>query len=501
MTNTNVMRLVRTKIANSLLVSLAVCPLAACIMGADYQSPSVDLPATFSQTSPGGNAEAQWWRGFGDPLLEQLIAEALNANLDVRQAALRVEEARHQARIVGSAGQPAVSATAQTSHTRLSKTTSFASLLGGSSAPGSSPVGAPGTTVDTYQVGFDASWEQDLFGGDRRAVEAARARTDAAAWSRRDAEIMLTAEVARGYLNYRALDRRIALADQLLAVRAEALTFSQVRRRNGLTTTLDERRAARELAADTALRQDLIAQQSAQAHALAVLLARPPLGLAAELDAARASAESETRGPRDIPVGLPSELLLRRPDLRKAERDLAAATADIGVAAADLYPSFSLTGAVDLVSGSLSRLISSDSFQPNIAAGLIAPLLDGGRRRATLELRRTQAQEALLTYQGAVLTALKDVEDALSRLSADRAREDQFRVAEAAAQDALTTTQAQRNAGLTTGLDLLAAQATLLAASDNLAEARTATDQDVVALYKALGGGWDDSRFAEAGGH
>lgn len=489
--------------ADGLVLALPLlmsAPLAACVAGPDYHPPSLALPAAFSQASSAPRLDAQWWRGFGDPLLDQLIAEALNANLDVRQAALRVEEARHQARIVGAARQPAVSATAQASDTRLSKTTSFASLLGGSGAPGSSPIGAPGTTVDAYQVGFDASWELDLFGGNRRAVEAAYARTEAAAWSRRDAEIILAAEVARGYLNHRALDRRIALADQLLAVRAEALTFSQVRRRNGLTTTLDERRAERDIAADTAFRQDLIAQRTAQAHALAVLLARPPLGLAAELDDGQEAAGEETRLPRDIPVGLPSELLLRRPDLRKAERDLAAATADIGVAAADLYPSFSLTGAVDLVSGSLSRLISSDSFQPNIAAGLVAPLLDGGRRRATLELKRTQAQAALLTYHGAVLTALKDVEDALSRLSADRAREDQFRAAEAAARDALATARAQRNAGLATGLDLLAAQATLLAASDNLAQARTATDQDVVALYKALGGGWDDGRFAEAGG-
>lgn len=475
---------------------LMAAPLASCVAGPDYHPPSTAVPAAFSQTSPAGEAEVLWWRGFGDPLLDRLIAEALAANLDVRQAALRVEEARHQARIVSAAGQPTVSATAQASDTRLSNNTSFAALLGGSGPPGSSPIGAPGATVETYQVGFDASWELDLFGGARRAVEAAQARTEAAVWSQRDAEIILTAEVARAYLDYRALDRRIAIADQLLAARAEALAFNQVRRRNGLTTTLDERRAERDIAADAASRQDLIAQRTAQAHALAILLARPPLALTAELEAA--SGEATT--PSDIPVGLPSELLLRRPDLRAAERDLAAATADIGVAAADLYPSFNLTGAVDLVSGSLNKLVSGDSFQPTVAAGLVGPLLDGGRRRATLALKRTQAQEAQLAYQGAVLTALKDVEDALSRLSADRSREDQFRASEAAARDALATTQAQRNAGLATGLDLLAAQAVLLNASDNLAQARAATDQDVVALYKALGGSWDSRHIDEAGG-
>lgn len=470
--------------------------LAACVAGPDYRSPAVAVPAEFSQTAPSGEPQGLWWRGFGDPLLDRLITEALAANLDLRQAALRVEEARHQARIVGAAGQPTVSAMAQDSYTRLSKTTSFAALLGGSATPGSGPIGAPGTTFDTYQVGFDASWELDLFGANRRAVEAAEARTGAAAWSLRDAQVVLTAEVARGYLDYRALDRRIAIADQLLAARAEALDFNQVRRRNGLTTTLDERRAERDTAAAGAARQDLIAQRTGQAHALAVLLGRPPLGLTAELKAA----SGETSAPRDIPVGLPSELLLRRPDLRAAERDLAAATADIGVAAADLYPSISLTGAVDLVSGSLRRLLSGDSLQTTAAAGLALPLLDGGRRRATLALKRTQAQEALLAYRGAVLTALKDVEDALTRLSADRSREGQFRAAEDAARDAVATTQAQRNAGLATGLDLLTAQASLLSAADDLAQAQAATERDVVALYKALGGGWDDRRIEDPGG-
>ena len=354
--------------------------------------------------------------------------------------------------------------------------------------------GRPGARFDSYQLGFDASWELDLFGRNRRAIEAAQARTEAAIWSQRDAEVILTAEVARAYLNYRALDQRIAIADQLLAVRSEALSFHQVRRRNGLTSTLDERAAERDIAAAEASHQDLIAQRTAQAHALAVLLARPPLALTTELEAA----SSLTRTPRDIPVGLPSELLLRRPDLRAAERDLAAATADIG-AAADLYPSFSLTGTVDLVSGSLSKLLSSASFQPAVTAGLIAPLLDGGRRRATVDLKQSQAQQALLAYQGAVLAALKDVEDALTRLSADHSRDDQLSAAEAAARDALATIRVQRNAGLAAELNVLAAQTVLLNATDALIQARAATDQDTVALYKALGGGWS-ARDASAAG-
>ncbi|AYG95945.1 efflux transporter outer membrane subunit [Brevundimonas naejangsanensis] len=470
--------------------------LSACVAGPDSQEPRMQVPEAFSQAPSAVQSDAAWWRGFGDPLLDQLVAEARAANLDLRQAALRVEEARHQVRIVGAAAAPQVSANAQASDNRLSETTSIAPLLGGGGAPGSVPTGAPGTTFATYQVGFDASWELDLAGANRRAVQAAQARVDAAAWTARDAEIILTAEVARSYLDYRALNRRIDVNAQLKAVRAEALTYSQVRRRHGLTTILDERRAERDLAAVDAARQDLIAERAARAHALAGLLGRPPLALSAEL----AAAPVATGTPDAIPVGLPSDLLRRRPDLRAAERDLAAATADIGVAVADLYPSISLTGAVSLVSGSLAKLISGDSLQTSAGAGLTLPLLDGGRRRATVDLRRTQAQAALLAYQAAVLTALKDVEDALSRLEAERARKARLQAAEAAARDQLAAIQAQNTAGLATGLDLLAARASLLDASDALVQAQAATDQAVVALYKALGGGWDERRVAVSGG-
>ncbi|MGH7028779.1 TolC family protein, partial [Brevundimonas sp.] len=203
-------------IARRLALVLAL-PLAACVAGPDYREPSVAVPAAFSQTSPEGQPDAAWWRGFGDPLLDRLVAEARTDNLDVRQAALRIEEARHQARIVAAAAWPSVSARAQASHTRLSENAVVAAPPGGAGTPG-----APGTAFDTYQSGFDAAWELDLFGADQRAAEAAEARAGAAVWTLRDAEIILTAEVARTYLDYRALDRRIAINDQLGEVQTEA---------------------------------------------------------------------------------------------------------------------------------------------------------------------------------------------------------------------------------------------------------------------------------------
>jgi NodT family efflux transporter outer membrane factor (OMF) lipoprotein len=472
--------------------ALAAGLLAACTVGPRYAPPAPDVPAGFSQVSVAEPDIGAWWRGFGDPTLDSLVARALALNLDIRQSAARIAEARQQVRIAGAAGQPTLSADAQASYTKLSKNTSIgnlASLLGGGGGSGQGSAGLPGTEFETYQLGFDASWELDVFGGVRRSVEAARARASAAEWSLRDAQVMLVAELVHGYLQYRALDQRIALADQAVETRDQALDFQQVRQRHGLTTTPEVRRAQQDLAAEDAIRDDLIAQRQAQAHAMALLLGDPPLALDRKLAAPAAAALA----PTDVPVGLPSDLLRRRPDIRAAERRLAAATADVGVATADLYPRISLTGGANLVSSSLSTLIAADSFQPNVAAALMAPLLDGGRRRASVDLRRAQAREAALAYQAVVLAALRDVEDALSRLQADRDRERQLAAGEAAARDAASTAQVRARAGLTNALEALDARVGELAASDSLAQAQAARRQDLVALYKALGGGWDAS--------
>jgi NodT family efflux transporter outer membrane factor (OMF) lipoprotein len=195
----------------------------------------------------------------------------------------------------------------------------------------------------------------------------------------------------------------------------------------------------------------------------------------------------------DVPVGLPSELLRRRPDIRAAERRLAAATADVGVATADLYPKLSLTGAAQLASRSLSNLLESDSLLANGAGRLSLPLLGGGRR-ATVRLRDAQAEEAMLAYRSDVLGALREVEDALSRLDADRHRADSFAAASLAAQDAADTTEVRYRNGLIAYLDVLQARQTALSARDSQAQAQAQAAQDAIALYKALGGGWDERR-------
>jgi outer membrane protein, multidrug efflux system len=478
---------------------VALLLLGGCTVGPDYRPPAIAVPAAYAgarDASPTASDISRWWAAFGDPVLDDLVARAQAGNLDVRQAAARVAEARAQERVVRARGGPSVNASAQAGYTRLSENSLPAGLanLGGGGQPGgggsSGGIGLPGEDFATFQAGFDASWELDLFGGQRRANEAAGARTEAAQWSARDAEVMLAAEVARTYQQYRALQRRIALADQTLAAQREQLDFARVRAKNGLVTTIDERTQQREIEKASAVREDLLAEADVHVHALSTLLGLAPAALAQDLATPPAAASPAII----IPPGLPSELLQRRPDIRAAERKLAAATADIGVATADLYPKLSLTGALQLASRSLATLIEADSIFANGTGRLSLPLIGGGKRE-TVALRKAQADEALLAYQATVLGALRDVEDALTRLDADRRKVEALRASVAAAQDAANTTQVRQRNGLVQMADVLQARQTWLADRDTLAQAEAAAAQDEVALYKALGGGWDERRI------
>jgi len=469
--------------------------LGGCTVGPDYRPPIVAVPVAYDGAhDAAGQATdiGQWWAAFGDPVLNELVARARAGNLDVRQAAARVAEARAQERVVRARGGPSVNAAAQAGYTRLSENSLPAGLanLGGGQGGAGSPIGLPGEDFATFQAGFDASWELDLFGGQRRANEAAGARTEAAEWSVRDAEVMLAAEVARTYQQYRALQRRIALVDQTLASQREQLDFTRVRAKHGLVTTLDERRQQREIEKASAAREDLLAEADVRVHALGTLLGLAPAALAQELATPPTAASTALA----IPAGLPSELLQRRPDIRAAERKLAAATADIGVATADLYPKLSLTGALQLASRSLATLLEADSIFANGAGRLSLPLIGGGKRE-TVALRKAEADEALLAYQAVVLGALRDVEDALTRLDADRRKVDAQRASVAAAQDAVETAQVRQRHGLVPMADVLLARQAWLADRDALAQAQAAEAQDEVAVYKALGGGWDERRI------
>jgi outer membrane protein TolC len=255
---------------------------------------------------------------------------------------------------------------------------------------------------------------------------------------------------------------------------------------------MDARRQQQDIERLAAQREDLLAQASADIHALGTLLGLAPTALDVELSRAPSGAPEAI----DIPSGLPSDLLRRRPDIRAAERRLAAATADVGVATADLYPKLSLTGALQLVSRSLASLLESGSLFASGAARLSAPII-GGAQRQTVALRQAQANEALIAYEATVISALRDVEDALTRLQADRRKVDDLRASVAAALDVSDTAEVRQRNGLVPMSEVLQARQTWLAERDALAQAEAMAAQDEVALYKALGGGWDERRSAQ----
>lgn len=464
--------------------------LTGCVVGPDYAPPQGVTPATYSHSSDAVAADLGiWWTAIGDPVLDRLVDLALREDLDVQQAASRVRQAREQGRIVHGGGGPRVNAAAQASRTQLSENSvaGLLSDLGGDGGAGAG-LGAPGAAFSAYQVGFDSSWELDLFGGRRRAEEAAQARTQAAEWSVRDAQVMLTAEVVRRYQLLRADERRLALLDEAIGAQNEWIEIADARAKAGLTNDLDPLQQQRDLDGLKAQREDMNADAASHLNALAMLTGASPDSLKGALaDGAGAEAADVA-----IPAGLPADLLQRRPDIRAAERRWAAASADIGVAAADLYPKVSLTGTLQLVSRSLATLLEADSLQASGASGLSLPLLDRGVRRSTVRLRQAQAEEAGLAYRQAVRLAVRDVEDALSRLEADRKRAARLSAAAMSAHEALEIAGARYRNGLTSRVEVIAAQRTAITARDQLAQAQAAVLVDAAALSKALGGGWAD---------
>ena len=495
---------------------------AGCTVGPNYRRPEppTGLPPQFGEATTGSEPAPDldgWWRTYDDPELNRLIELALAGNPDIGIATARIAQARAAEREAGAQLLPEVDATAGANYTRFSKNAGLSSLSslfgggagsgaggggsqggsGGSSGGSSSGGGiaAPGDSIHTFSLGFDASWEIDLFGGGRRGVESAVARREASVWNARDAQISLVAEVADTYLQLRALQQREAIARDEVARQQGYLAIAEHTSQAGLLAHSDFIRQRTELASAVAAIQPIVAQGKAEMHALGALAGQTPDSLMVELSQPRPTLAL----PPAIPPGLPSDLLRRRPDVRAAERNLAAATADIGVAVADLFPKFSLTGVVELISTALSNLFSPDSLQLTANANATFPVLDFGRGRARVDQRKAAADEAYYQYQKVVLGALREVEDALTRIRADNDQRQSLASGLADAQVAVRAVEARYRAGLTDYGDVLLARRSVLAAEDGLAVAEGNQRRDLVALYKALGGGWEGLPLAEPG--
>lgn len=477
--------------ASALLIS------SGCQVGPNYKAPHVEIPHSFSnatsRTTTGPSALPtttpsvidadhapwiDWWTKFDDPELNSLVTRALAANHELAAARARVRAARAEEQLAKAGLYPTIDLSAAALKTR------------GSAAGFGFPFGLPGEENNLFHIGFDATYEVDLFGGIRRSIEAAGAAAEATVDERRAVQVTLLGEVARNYIGLRALQRRLDVARANLADQRQTLDVVQRRFKNGLAPNFDFVRASAQVAETESSIPPLEAGIWQTMYGLAVLLGEQPNALDGELTATTPIPPV----PPKVPVGMPSELLRRRPDVMGAERLLAAETAEQGVATAQFFPHLVLGGIAGVESRHTSDLFSQHPPSSGFyAAGPFASwtIFDGGKRLANLDLSKARVAVALAAYEGAVLAALRDVESTLTAYSHDQARRESLAVLAAQNQEAVRIAKREYQNGLIDLLDVLQVQRNLYTSQDALAQSDQAVASDLVAIYKALGGGWE----------
>ena len=453
---------------------------SACTVGPNYERPELAIPSAWKEAQQKGidtqSAElSRWWTAFNDPLLNSLVERAVKSNLDLRIAEGRIREARAARGFTAADLWPTVDVSGTYSQSRTSKNTLSSPSQGG---------GNPERNL--FETGFDAAWEIDIFGGARRKVEAADATLEASVEDRGDVSVTLLGDVAKSYIDLRGYQRRLVVARDNLKAQQETLDLTRVRFEAGLASDLDVAQAEARVNTTAAQIPALESSLKQAAYALDVLLGLQPAALWDELSKEMAI----PRLPPEVLVGLPSDLLRRRPDIRRAERQLAAATAQIGAATADLFPKFSLTGAFGLQSVSASDWFTGGSRLWSIGPTIRWPIFDAGKIRANIEVRNAQQEQALHVYEKTVLTAFQDVETSLVNYSKEQVRYRSLINAVAATRRAVRTANELYLKGLIDFLNVLDAQRSLYSAENDLAQSEAAMASNMVSLYKALGGGW-----------
>ena len=456
-------------------------------MGPDYVRPAVDTPSAFADTS-GADAGAgglttsasrelapgelaQWWERWGDPTLNDLVQKALANNLDLKAAGERVREARALRGVSRSGRFPSVNATGEVSRSRSSDTLGFPGAVG---------------DQNLFDAGFDASWEIDLFGAVRRSVEAADADLAARDNDLAGVRASLAAEVVLAYLDLRESQTLLSITGRSVESQSQTVGLVQARLDAGLGTELDVAQARALLATRESDQPTLAVDERTAMNRLAVLLGEHPAPIRTVL----APPAPIPTAAGDVPVGLPSELLRRRPDIRAAERRIASATARVGVATADLFPRITLNGSLALRSEELSTFLDGDSRAWSFGPSLRWNLFDGGRVRRTIEAADAREKQALLAYQQTVLIALQEVENALIGVSQEQSRLAALDRAIEANRSAVVLAEERYRAGLSEFLNVLESQRRLHDAEDEAVRSRATVMRSLVALCKALGGGW-----------
>ncbi|HEX7867976.1 MAG TPA: efflux transporter outer membrane subunit [Variovorax sp.] len=476
--------------------------LAGCAVGPDHKPAEARAPADWSAwhggspallgaerqgASTGGIASGDW-KAFGDPVLDRLEAMVLASNPDLQTAALRFAQSRVQRSTTAAQQGPQLNASAGVTRQRQSESgaaTRMIDALGSSVSNRDQLIRTLSEPYNLYQAGFDASWEIDLWGRVRRAIEAADADASASAALLQQVRLSVQAELARNYFELRGTQRELRIARADNAAAAESLELVQARADGGLVTDLDPARQ-RALLADLRARIPALLQQEADAmNRITLLAGAAPGALNAELvDTATGDAPTLPA----LALGQPAELARRRPDIAAAEAQLHAATARIGVAVADLYPRVTLGAGFGYESVGSSRFGEWGSRQWQIGPSITLPIFDGGRRRGTVELRELQEQEAAVAFQQTVLKAWHEIDSALTAYAAERQRQTELAERERRSRDALVLAAARYKGGLTDfGVELDARRALLQAQRDQ-AQSTSRLSVDLVAVYKALGG-------------
>ncbi|POW57448.1 RND transporter [Candidatus Pantoea alvi] len=470
--------------------------LAGCAVGPDYEAPKPQMPGGYhlldaqqaSKTAPGA-VNTRWWQSFNDPQLNSLIDRAVEGNLTLQQAVLRIAGARQELAQARGGLFPSLNGSAKVTRQQLGlegllKANGATDQLDSETASQLSSLDQP---VTLYQGSFDASWELDLWGKVRRQVELADAQTQAAIEQRNDALVSLEAEVARAYLQLRGAQATVATLEQQIAVAQQSWELTQSQQRNGLAPLTDVENARAQLSSLQAQLPQYQSQARQAMNGLAVLLGKTPGALDNELFTPKAMPAL----PQIVPVGIPATLARRRPDIRQAEATLHAQTANIGVSVAQLFPSLSLTGQLGVRNTDVSYLDNWSSHFYSVGPSLSIPLFQGGRLVSSVKLARAQQASAALDYRQTVLTALQDVENALVSYRADQARVTALDETTGSLQRAFDLASDSYRQGISTFIDVLDAQRQLAQAQEQATQARMQSALDLVALYKALGGGWE----------
>ncbi|MFZ5749008.1 MAG: efflux transporter outer membrane subunit [Pseudomonadota bacterium] len=474
-----------------LLLGLAL-PLAACSVGPEYRPAStteLGVPDEFSVVADQRAQEdlARWWGKFDDPMLAELVEMGRKGNLDVGQAMARLRQARESLVQARGALLPTVGVSGSVSHSE--------SLRGGTTTttlPDGTVTSYSQGGSTSYSLGGDASYTIDLFGGNASNARAARAAYEASGYTYAATMISIEAEIARNYVLARLYQAQLAHAKASLAIQDDNLQIAGWRVQAGLVSSLDVEQARSQRAQTAASIPGIEANYNAAVSRLAVLTGQSPGALKARM--------AETRpiphGPESVAVGIPADTLRQRPDVLSAERNLAAATARIGVSKAQLYPSLSIGGSIDTGADSIGSL--GDLITGRLFANIAQTLFDGGRRQSQVRASEAAAEGAFLAYKQTVLTSLEDIENAIFALDAAQRREREYTIALDAATNQALLARDQYRSGLTDFTTLNTAESALLSARNGLAQAQADKANALIQLYTALGGGWNSTSAPEA---